>query len=103
MIVAWFQIMVVLCFYQYSHLVYNRTYIYPTWSIVCGWSMPLAALSCIPLLAIVQIVQAEGSIMEVGSFNLYNILLKEYIQIVSPSSLLPSLCVVVVCCLFGTC
>lgn len=52
----------------YSELTYDRKtvkYEYPGWAIGIGWMMALCSVAFIPIVMIVKIMQAKGSIKQV--------------------------------------
>ena len=55
-----------LCFLSIKQLVYNRTYYYPEWSIVVGWSIGLSGVVMIPIVALYKIFRAKGNMLEVS-------------------------------------
>ena len=49
----------------YEPLTYNKTYHYPRWAQALGWLMALSSIMCIPLVAIIKFLLAEGTFYEV--------------------------------------
>ena len=52
----------------YKPLTYNDTYHYPKWAQALGWIMALSSIICIPLVAIIRLIQAEGTFQEVQDY-----------------------------------
>ena len=42
-------------------LKYNKTYLYPQWSILLGWSVGLSGVVMIPIVALYKLIVAEGA------------------------------------------
>jgi len=57
-------VLFILCVYTYSELTYNRTYIYPQWSIVFGWMMACTSVFMIPITMVYKLIRAEGTLYE---------------------------------------
>ena len=58
-----------LCVYSYSELTYDfktHVYDYPRWAIIIGWLMASASVVMIPIVMIVKLLQAEGSLHKVS-------------------------------------
>lgn len=76
-----FQILVIILYFQgillfsivtYKPLTYNRTYVYPTWAQVIGWSMALVPMSMIPIYFTYYLVTSPGgSLLQVGTYILF--------------------------------
>jgi len=52
---------------KYSPLTYERSwgsYAYPDWAIALGWIMALSSIICIPVVAAVKVILAEGTLIE---------------------------------------
>ncbi|VDL89368.1 unnamed protein product [Schistocephalus solidus] len=65
-------ILLILSIIGFQSLTYKRqstgeVYQYPTWTIVCGWSLASCCVVMIPLLAIWKILKAKGSFFEVSA------------------------------------
>lgn len=55
------QVLLVLCFVSIKSLKYNKTYLYPEWSILLGWSIGLSGVVMIPIVALYKFLTAEGA------------------------------------------
>ena len=63
------QVLLVLCFVSIKTLTYNKTYLYPEWSIGLGWSIGMSGVVMIPAVALYKFVTAEGAtVAEVNEF-----------------------------------
>nr|XP_033781834.1 sodium- and chloride-dependent taurine transporter isoform X2 [Geotrypetes seraphini] len=49
---------------KHTPLTYNKYYAYPPWAIGFGWCLALSSMVAIPLVAVVRIVRADGSLWE---------------------------------------
>ncbi|CAD5120615.1 DgyrCDS9172 [Dimorphilus gyrociliatus] len=58
---------------QYKELRYNKTYVYPRWAIALGWIIACCSLILIPIVAVVKIMRAEGSLTKVFVFDFLSI------------------------------
>ena len=43
-------------------------YTYPAWANIVGWCLALSSMLCMPVFAVVSILRAKGSFLEVRSF-----------------------------------
>ena len=58
-----FQIIFLAALFEYKHLTL-KDYVYPSWSIVLGWTVTLSSLSCIPLYGLYMLITLKGTPME---------------------------------------
>ncbi|EDO32356.1 predicted protein [Nematostella vectensis] len=49
---------------NYEPLTYNLTYKYPVWGDAIGWLLALSSIVCIPLLAVINLMRAEGDFID---------------------------------------
>lgn len=57
-------VMFIMVIANYSDLTYNRTYLYPRWAIGIGWALACSSIIMIPIVMIVKIMYAEGTLYE---------------------------------------
>lgn len=58
--------LLVFIFINHQPVTYDK-YVYPEWSIVVGWLLAFISIIPIPLVAVLQIAKAEGTLKEVGN------------------------------------
>lgn len=56
---------------MYKPLTYGDTYVYPGWSKAIGWLILFSSLLCIPVVAVIKLVRAEGTFRQVGLGTFY--------------------------------
>ena len=62
---VYFQVIFGLCINSYSELTWNGVYEYPRWAILIGWLVASISVIMIPLVVVIQLTRAEGSLKEV--------------------------------------
>lgn len=56
----------------YQPLTFNRSYTYPTWAYVLGWSLALSSILLVPGCALYKLATGTGTLREVGYRNTIN-------------------------------